>query len=486
MSTALPTGRTLRRVAEVVAILAVVVVIGSFARGARLSFIPFGAPTETITWYCAGEAVNARADPYLVEPLRSCEIAHHADRPYPYVEPAPHPGYTLALFALFARLPFEAAQTLLVYLLVASVVLTAVLLARLTRTPPLLALLCLAPLDGYVNLMYREIPPIAVAALTAAAALGSARRYSAAAVCAGLAMIEPHIGLPGCLAMFVWWPNTRRAFVGVAAVLAAASLAAVGVHGNIEYIAQVLPAHAAAEISAADQYSLTRVLHLFGIGDGVALRLGSLSYVAATVVGVGYCRALATAAEAEALVPLFPPAVAMLGGVFVHDIQVAAAIPAAFVIALWARPPLVLRAIALITITFTWQAWYWDRNVRVFPLEVAAVVAAVILLTRAHTAIIQRRSALLGAVLCVTLALGIDRMPVRSLGPPTRIAPFASAASDLASANWAASVTRDTAYSTPHLKDLAEKLPLWLGLGSLTAIGIVYSRRRGRPASAEI
>ena len=67
-------------------------------------------------FYCAGAAVAQHANPYLEEPLRSCE--QNAGPPAepaflrPVALPAPLPPYALALFVPFARLPFPAAALL--------------------------------------------------------------------------------------------------------------------------------------------------------------------------------------------------------------------------------------------------------------------------------------------------------------------------------------------------------------------------------------
>jgi hypothetical protein len=161
------TRTALSRVFMFLAISAVVIAMAGFLGAGRLKATSNFLQFDTVVWYCAGEAVNAHADPYLVEPLRSCEsrIAPGYSRAYPWVEPAPLPGYTLTTFSLLARLPFPVVRVCWFYLLVAAIITTAVLLARMARTSTLLVLLCLAMVDGYINLMYGETPPLTVAAL---------------------------------------------------------------------------------------------------------------------------------------------------------------------------------------------------------------------------------------------------------------------------------------------------------------------------------
>jgi hypothetical protein len=470
----------LRRALAYLAVVAVALMMAGFIGHGRLNARSYFEQNDTTVWYCAGQAVNAHANPYLVEPLRSCEIANEPDhdRKFPWVEPAPLPGYALAAFAGLAHLPFPLFRALWYYLLVAAVILTAVLLGRLAKRPVLLALLCLAVVDARVNLGYGELPPLIVAALVAAAVLGAQRRYVAAAVVGAVSMIEPHLGLPACLAMFVWWPQTRLPLAVVGAVLAGVSIAALGLPTNVEYFATLLPAHAASEIAAADQFSLTRVLHILGFADKTALTAGSISYLVMTALGVAIARRVSLATDSPALVVLLPPALALLGGPFVHDLQIAAAIPAAFIIAASARPPLALRAAALVAVVFPWHAWrIADSATQGGLLQMGAVVAAILVALGARSIPVRVVSACAGLLVVIGIAWGIECVPRHKVGPPTTITALAIAPGDLSSAAWSARVSRDRAYSTPDARDVTEKLPIWLGLLTLTGIGIALSRQ---------
>jgi hypothetical protein len=91
-------------------------------------------------FYCAGSAVRAHADPYREHPLDECERRVRAPALSTLrsgvAVPAPFPGYVLALFALFATLPFAAALALWMAVMAAAVATAVVLLARVTATPP--------------------------------------------------------------------------------------------------------------------------------------------------------------------------------------------------------------------------------------------------------------------------------------------------------------------------------------------------------------
>ena len=474
------------RCAHYAAALAIVIGMAGFLSRGGLSTSTHFEQAVTITWYCAGQAVNEGADPYLVEPLRSCEIRNGSTRKYPWVEPAPLPGYALAGYALLARLPFAAFRTLWFCLLILSTVITAVVLARLIHTSALLTLLCLAAVDGYANLSYGELPPLAIAALVVGAALGQSRRYVAAAWVASLAMVEPHIGLPACIAMFIWWPKTRLSFCVSGTLLAVISLFAVGVAANVEYFRVLLPVHAAAEISAADQYSLTRMLHILGFSDAVALRAGTLSYFAMASLGVAIARRVATAVRCDALVALLPPAMVLLGGPFVHDLQLAAAIPAALLLASSKRIPLTVRFFMLVALVFPWHDWNVSQlHGQLGLLEIGAVAAAGMVVTRGKPMSTRLSAVLLAPFCSIGVASLIAIIPAHQIGPRGVIAPAAIAPSDLSSANWAASVSRDTSYSTPNARDVTAKMPVWLGLAALTITGLSVARMKSGEATRE-
>lgn len=475
----------MKRIFEILGMLAVVVAMAGLLGDGHFKPASHFSQSDTTVWYCAGQAANQKADPYQVEPMRSCELRYDADRTAPWVEPAPLPGYALAAFSLMARLPFTVVRTIWFYFILAAILMTAVLLAQRAKVSPLVALLCLAMVDGYFNLTYGELPPVAVGALVVSAILGSSKRYTAAAIVGSLAMIEPHIGLPACLSMFIWWPKTRVPFVACAAALASISVATIGIPANIEYFHTVLPLHAAAEIAAQDQYSLTRVLHILGLPDRFALAAGSLSYFVMTALGVAIARRTAKAAGSELLVTLLPPALALLGGPFVHDLQMAAAIPAAFILAASTRPPLFVRASALIAIVFPWHAWSLaGAREQIGFLEIAAVVGAVLVALRAKPTATRATAVVAAVIATIVIATAIEAIPRHKVGPPTTVAPMIVGAHDFGSADWAAYVSRDLPYSTPDARDVAEKIPVWLALMAMAAMSVSLSRSLSRSRGA--
>jgi len=63
---------------------------------------------DFVAFYCAGETIANRANPYLQEPLSTCEhrVSLEGGAPYRTTIPAPLPPYALIPFAALSRLPF--------------------------------------------------------------------------------------------------------------------------------------------------------------------------------------------------------------------------------------------------------------------------------------------------------------------------------------------------------------------------------------------
>jgi len=285
--------------------------------------------------YCGAQVVRGHGDPYLTEPLRSCERRVYAPTTEPAwkVSPAPLPGYALAAVVPLAFLPFGVAKMLWIALSLAALCVTDATLAAIADRPTVAVMLILTPTVGVLNLRYGEPVPFAIAALCIAAWYMQRRSPRSAAIAAAFAMLEPHVGLPAVVGLFVLVPATRWTLVAMGSGLAAISLATLGLHTNLEYFTAFLPAQAKAELIAVDQYSLSHALYLLGMRPQAALALGSISYLAAIGIGVLAARRVVARTELPALAVLVPVAIAMLGGPFIHDVEIASAVPAAIVLA---------------------------------------------------------------------------------------------------------------------------------------------------------
>lgn len=427
-------------------------------------------------FYCAGEAVSQHADPYRIEPLRTCE---HRVAPGVLaggvVEPAPLPGYALAPFVALAHVPYRLASAAFVLVLLVAVAVSAVLLAEITGLPIAGTLGALLVVDGFINVFFGETPPLAVAALCVAARLTVARRDRLASVAAAMAMIEPHVGLAACLSLFVWRPQTRVVLLVFAFAFAVLSMLVVSPHGFVEYFAQALPLQTLSETSASDQYSFTWIAHVFYASDALASRLGSLSYAFSVAFGVLLSGRVARRLCAPALLVFFPCGVAMLFGVFVHDIELPAAMPAALVVAValadvWAWA-------AVVVLTLEWlPSWNTDLTI----VAVSVISVACVAGSAARESPPPRRLvyAACTPILYILLLLVLVHVPETPIGAPASAWPSLATLGPNAAAalNWGASVRNPG--EPASLRLLLGKVLVWAALGFLF-VGAL-SRRASR------
>jgi len=305
--------------------------VGSLARPGVAG--PVTNPADFRAFACGARVLARGGDPYRTEPLRTCEQA--ATRMFGLtmfdglVLPAPLPPYALTLFAPLGLLPFPAASILWFLISIGAVAYASIALARLGGFPLPVAVLAMLGGAAYVSLPLGQVVPLVVALLCGAGLAARAGRFRLAAVACALTTIEPHVGLPACLALFCCAPRARGALLACVAAAAALSLLVAGPALCLEYVRDVLPAHARSQIGAFGlQYSLTGLLFALGASARVALLAGAISYVAMVVAGITLARALAARYGDAAFLVLLPPAFALTLGTFVHLAQMGAALPA--------------------------------------------------------------------------------------------------------------------------------------------------------------
>ncbi len=352
-------------------------------------------------FYCGARVTSQGANPYLAQPLRTCEISIGRDlffRKNPGVTiPAPLPGYALAALEPLGAMPFVIAATLWTMLLLCACAACIATLSRFAGVEWQIALAVFALSLCTISLPFGEVVPLALACICAAAYFAWRSRWCTAALFGAGAMSEPHLGLPVCIALFFWAPATRLPLVLSLGFLAVVSLVVLGPATNFEYFTSVLPAHALSEAARDTQYSLTAVLFSLGVPESVALRMGLVWYGAMLALGTLVAGVLARKTGNNAYFVCIPPAFAVFGGSFIHVTQIAAALPAAVLLASGQKKERdLLAAIALLLLAVPWGwaispaliiaplfpvgflAWrYWNGNARVALL--AALAAAVLL-----------------------------------------------------------------------------------------------------------
>ncbi len=412
-------------------------------------------------FYCAGEAVDRHADPYRYEPLHSCE--HRVNQSEAYrrdpnrIVPAPIPPYDLPAFEQAARIAFPAARTIDAVAIVLAVVIAIGGLAAI-GIPLELAVLSLVLPAGYLLLDAGQIVPFALVALVFCGVALAQRRNAIAGALAALTMIEPHLGLPVWISVMLLVPRSRPAAVVTGVLMALAGVLIVGPPVAIEYLSRVLPAQAAAEVGYAYQYSLTYLMVTAGLPQGAALAVGQLSYVALLAVGIWLGSKLATALKRRELMAYIPAACSIIGGAYVHMVDLAIAVPAALVLATYSRAA--SRTIATLALCLLAVPWIDVWITKKLFLSSLFVVAAILI-----------RQGLSPAVSVGAFAAIAATIYCFELWPPAPFTAFTAMAarpSDLAQQAWRAYVL---ALRIAPMPWLAVKIPTWAALGGLLVAG---------------
>jgi hypothetical protein len=428
-------------------------------------------------FYCAARVAVHGVDPYRTEPLRSCETAigrtPFFEKNPGVVIPAPLPGYALAALVPLAMLPFAAAATFWLALLLLAWYACIAALARFAGVGWQIALAVLGLSLGVLSLPFGEVVPIAVACICLSACLAWQGRYRAAAIAAACAMIEPHLGLPACIALAFRQPAARLPLAIAFGTFGLMALLLLGPATNVEYFTSVLPAHALSEASRDTQYSLTAILTGIGIGPEVAVRAGSLWYVAMVVIGIAIGGALAKQLKNEAFAVCVAPAFAVFGGTFIHVTQIAVALPAAVLyvgVANGRARPLALIALLLLVVPWDWV---------ISPaLTIAPLIPVAYLAWRYSGGNV--RVILLAGVGAAALSLGLTQLIAAAPHAPTYAAP--SIDPRFAEAAWSRFTQQG---STNALAAWMLRLPTWTGLALLLALLVRQTGvlRRAAPAA---
>lgn len=416
--------------------------------------LPWHQLYDFADFYCAGTALDSGADPYRYEPLHRCE--HRVNETSAYrndpnrVVPAPLPPYDFPPFVQTARLHYSTARAIQATAIVLAVIASIAGLAAIGIPLDVAALALLLP-AGYVLLNAGQIVPFALVALVFCGVALSRRRDRLAGMAAALTLIEPHLGLPVCIALLFWAPRSRLTLVASALVLATTGALMVGTSGAIEFLLRVLPAQAAAETGYVYQYSLTYLLHTLGAAAPIALCAGALSYVAMLVVGVLLGRRGARAFGRPELIAYVPAACSVLAGSYVHMVDLPFAVPAAAVLAYSLKGR--ARAVAIVALCLLAVPWIpvWITK-RLF-LATLFVVATILFRLRASVA--------LGAGTFAAIACAIYFLELVPPAPLVALTPAGIAPVDLAQNAWRAWVE---ALPTASLTWLLVKIPTWIAL----------------------
>jgi hypothetical protein len=238
-------------------------------------------------------------------------------------------------------------------------------------------------------------------------------------------------------------------------------------------VTSVVPAHALAEVSRDNQYSLATLVAAAGVPDGIAVLIGSLSYLAMIAVGVLIAMRLARRYDEPALILLVPPALSLLGGSFVHTGEIAAAVPAALL--LFARAT-AYRGWLLASLVMLAVPWMNATSVATFLAPLFPVGYLVYVLWDR-----DRTLALAAALASFVVIAGLFHLAATSAGGVVHAHAYPPIDPRLAEASWRSFVLSD---STNNPVMWLLRLPTWLGLLFLAVPAVLLVRKPAVALSA--
>jgi hypothetical protein len=349
---------------------------------AAIVAIEKGPPGDFAAFYCAGKALASHADPYTALALYTCEHSVMRGSVWSLVRnlviPAPLPAYDLVLFRGYSLLPFGVALLAWRIGAILAIGATALALRALSGLPLPVVILATIPIGLMNNVSFGQPVPFVLAAIALCAWAMQRGNDRLAAMFACVAMIEPHVGLPGCLALLLYRPGTRFVLFSGAAIAVTVSVLCVPLAWNMEYFTGVLPQQAQSEITWSWQYSLVHALWVLGASPHVALLAGSLSYVVMVIAALVVAPRLAAVLRCPGLLIAYPAALAVFGGSYVHLVQIIVALPAAAILAGRLRGwPRAAAAFGTVLLTFSGLQLY-DGGFALLTLAIGIPIAATI------------------------------------------------------------------------------------------------------------
>ena len=401
---------------------------------AMIAINGFGEPTYVMgdfrAFYCAGAAIDRGANPYLEEPLRSCEATAGppAEPKFlrPVALPAPLPPYALLLFVPFSRLPFPLAAVAFMLLAIGAMSTAVAALQRITGASSVVLNLALAAITATVSYYVGQPMPFVFAALAGAALFARSGRWWTAAACLAVASIEPHVALAAIAGAFLAFPRMRVPLIACGAGLAAASVFAVGLPTSIASVREVVPAHALAN-SYEWQFSLTSILTSAGVDAPAAIRWGEAMFALMLVAGVAVAHRLRALTGDAAVMIVIPPAFAVFGGVHVHHQQLAIALPAILYVFVRSERVRIAAAVGIALAMIPWNVMSSSVLSGCAPLLVGTTAALMV----------GRRAGLALTLVATAIALSMLVLALLGLGPaPTHFVARAYPAGALAELSW--------------------------------------------------
>jgi hypothetical protein len=411
-------------------------------------------------FWCGAGVLAAHGNPYHAAPMIACERAGAPPlfyRPPAQVAlPAPLPGYALAVFLPLSLLPYVPAAIVWFALASGATAVCALLLSAILRASVLACCWALLLPAFALWLPYGELVPVALAGALLAAWALQREQYGLAATGLAIAAILPQLALGVWVACAVLVPRLRVQ-LGLAGGMLCAVWAATGTSLGIEYMRDVLPLHALAELPRLSQYSVSWIAHALGTDAGTALAAGLISWCVTLGLGIPAGRALARKWNDPAPIVLAPLAAAAMGGSFVHAGELIAALPIAMAVALrTVGTARMLACSALVTLMLPWYVFRFEFAL----IPIAILVAGVTVGLLSRQTVWGMRAALIIA-LCIgsVTAISAHDLTLRERSAvPLKLTQDRVAAS----ASWGRYVW--STESSVSLSALLAKVPVWVAL----------------------
>jgi hypothetical protein len=430
-------------------------------------------------FYCAGMALRLHANPYHTAVLHTCEVQatdkRYVERLHGVTLPAPQPAYDLAMFAVLSTLPFALSKALWGAALGIAFFVTVTSLIRLTSlSPPLIFAIVATSLIG-ASLALGQIIPIYAAAACTAALMAKQGKWGWAGVAAAVSLVEPHLGLPMCLALAFWAPRARFTLLLTSGALVGIALLTAGPAVNLEYLTTVLPLHALSELGSDGQLSLSVIFHGLHASDAVAIGAGTFSYCLMSILGIWLARVASARFQNAGFLVAVPAAASVVGGSFLHATDIVAALPLVLLlIAVSQYRLLFLTAVVLLATPWLAQSpvnemipWFLLSAVcagyAIWALGARSVYASVACAAAIFIALLEGNSAYSRAQQVYLSQSHVTRTVIDEKYPQ---------------ASWARINT--SALSTQSLPSWLMRLPTWSGLALLIAgTGLAIRYRTG-------
>jgi hypothetical protein len=419
--------------------------------------------SDFAAYYCAGNVARVRADPYAAQPMEQC----HADAS----NPAPLPGFAIALFSAISFAPYREAALGWDVLLLLAILLTVWATWRASGFPLLAVAAGVIGTDLVAGLAFGQISVLTACGVALTTYCLHRRWQVAAAFAWLLTLFQPQVGIPVAMALLFWSGHARGVVLALLCLVGFASYAHLGASESLEYIQQAVPVHAAAEVPLRFQYGLTWIDYFFGLDEARALQAGVIQYALTALFGVLIAPVVARRLDTPGVIAALPAAAAVLGGPSVHLSDLASALPFAAIVA--ASPGTIggLGRVALVLLSAPW--------IGLLTLEQAAVGGAAAAITTFYALGARPwfvRAGAAVAILALTLAFpkALADLPNASVRPPPMPQTFASHGYDpaLAATRHGLEVRAQSTITATSWEAFALKLPDWLGLLLILAAAV--------------